>query len=71
MTRKEIIEDFKQLFGSEGDYINHVRSVGRTTVRCEFCDHLDYLQKDGQITERQRCNTVASDKELFEVKVRL
>ena len=65
MNRKQIIQSFKDSFGSDLDYIQHVREVGKTTVRCEFVDWIDYLGKDGQITERQRQNTTASDKELF------
>ena len=71
MNRKQIIESFKESFGSDLDYIQHVREVGKTTVRCEFCDWLDYLNKDGEITDKQRQNTVASDKELFNFNIQL
>lgn len=71
MTHKEIIQDFKNSFGSDLDYIQHVRDVGKTTVRCEFVDWLDYLGKDKQITQRQVQNTVATDKELFNISIDL
>ena len=74
MTRDQIIQSFKLSFGDdEFDYVRHAKKVGRTTVRCEFVDYLDYMQKDGQITEKQRMDTVASDEELFdyEIEVRI
>ena len=69
MNKKQIIQSFKDSFGSDTDYINHIREVGKTTVRCEFCDYLDYLNKDGSITDRQRQNTVASNNELFKINI--
>lgn len=71
MTRNQIIQSFKDSFGSKMDYACHVIQVGKTTVRCEFVDWIDYLGRDGQITERQRQNTTASDKELFDLKIKL
>lgn len=71
MTREQIIKSFKESFGDEGDYIRHVRKVGKTTVRVEFVDYLDYLRRDGQITDQQQFETVASDEELFEVHIEL
>ena len=51
MTKQQIIQSFKNSFGSDTDYINHVREVGKTTARCEFVDWIDYLGRDHQITE--------------------
>ena len=69
MTKQQIIQSFKDSFGSDTEYINHVREVGKTTVRCEFIDWIDYLRKDGEITEYQAQNTTASDKDLFKIKI--
>jgi hypothetical protein len=71
MTKQQIIQSFKDSFGSDIDYINHVREVGKTTVRCEFVDWIDYLGRDHQITEYQRQNTTASDKDLFKFNIEL
>ena len=71
MTKQQIINSFKESFGSDLDYINHVREVGKTTVRCEFCDYIDYLGRNGDITERQRQNTTASEKDLFKFNIEL
>ena len=71
MTKQQIIQSFKESFGSDTDYINHVREVGKTTVHCEFVDWIDYLAKDHQITEKQRQNTTASDKDLFKFNIKL
>ena len=71
MNRQQIIQSFKDSFGSDLDYIQHVREVGKTTVRCEFVDWIDFLSRDGEITEKQRQNTTASDKELFNFKINL
>lgn len=71
MTKQQIIQNFKDSFGSDTDYINHVREVGKTTVRCEFVDYIDYLGRDHQITEYQRQNTTASDKDLFKFNIEL
>lgn len=71
MTKQQIIQSFKDSFGSDTEYINHVREVGKTTVRCEFVDWIDYLGKNGEITERQRQNTTASDKDLFKFNIEL
>lgn len=71
MTKQQIIQNFKDSFGSDTDYINHVREVGKTTVRCEFVDWIDYLGRDHQITEYQRQNTTASDKDLFKFNIEL
>lgn len=71
MTKKEIIQNFKDQFGSDLDYISHIRNVGKTTVRYEFNCYLDCLCKDGEITNRQYQNTTASDKELFGVSIKL
>ena len=71
MNRKQIIQSFKDSFGSDLKYIQHIREVGKTTVRCEFVDWIDYLGRDHQITEYQRQNTTASDKELFHVNIKL
>lgn len=71
MTKQQIIQSFKDSFGSDTDYINHVREVGKTTVRCEFVDWIDYLGEDHQITEYQRQNTTASDKDLFKFNIEL
>lgn len=71
MTRQQIIQSFKDSFGSDTEYINHVREVGKTTVRCEFVDWVDYLAKDHQITEKQRQNTTASDRDLFKFNIEL
>ena len=71
MTKQQIIQSFKNSFGSDTDYINHVREVGKTTARCEFVDWIDYLGRDHQITEYQRQNTTASDKDLFKFNIEL
>ena len=71
MTKQQIIQSFKDSFGADTDYINHVREVGKTTVRCEFVDYIDYLGRDHQITEYQRQNTTASDKDLFKFNIEL
>ena len=71
MNRQQIIQSFKDSFGSDLDYIQHVREVGKTTVRCEFVDWIDFLSRDGEITEKQRQNTTASDKELFSFNLSL
>lgn len=71
MTKQQIIQSFKDSFGSDTDYIKHVREVGKTTVRCEFCDYIDYLGRNGDITERQRQNTTASEKDLFKFNIEL
>lgn len=71
MTKKQIIQSFKDSFGSDLKYIQHVREVGKTTVRCEFIDWIDYLGRDHQITEYQRQNTTASEKELFNFNIKL
>lgn len=66
MNHDQIVKSFKASFGEdEFDYIRHVRKVGKTTVRCEFVDYLDYLRRDGQITEEQQFETTAGDEELF------
>lgn len=69
MTKKEIIKSFKNTFGDTADYIKHIQNVGKTTVRCEFIDYLDYLRSDKQITEKQAFNITASDKDLFDIHI--
>ena len=68
MDKKAIIESFKQSFGGITEYVAFVRLHGKTTTRCAFNDYLDSLCKDGQITEKQRMNTTASDEELFKIR---
>lgn len=71
MNRKQIIQSFKDSFGSDLDYIKFVRENGKTTTRCAFNDWLDYLNKDGEITDKQRQYTVPSEKELFNFNIQL
>ena len=71
MTRKQIIQSFKDSFGGDLEYITYVRLNGKTTTRCAFVDYLDSLRRDGVITEKQQFETTASDKELFDVHIDL
>ena len=65
INKQEIYNNFKATFGdSKYDYLKAIETNGKTTMRVMFGDYLDYLQKDGQITERQRMNTLAP-KELY------
>ena len=32
------------------------KAIGSTTIRCYWCDYVDYLARDGHITEKQRFN---------------
>ena len=68
MTKQDVIKEFKSSFGSDLEYITYVRLNGRTTTRCAFVDFVDYLHRDGRITDKQAQNITASDKDLFIVK---
>lgn len=60
MTKKEIIAEYVATY--YGDIYNLKRELqqgDRVAVRCGLVDFLDYLAKDGRITERQRTNTTA------------
>ena len=32
------------------------KAIGSTTIRCYWCDYVEYLARNGDITERQRNN---------------
>ena len=59
MTRAEAIAEYIATY--YGDIYNLKRELkgDRVAVRCGFVDFLDYLAKDGRITERQRMNWTA------------
>lgn len=32
------------------------KAIGTTTIRCYWCDYVEYLSRNGDITEKQRFN---------------
>ena len=57
MNKKQMLQEFTEVY--YGDKYNLQRAVDqdKVKVRGEFLDYIDYLAKDGRITERQRNNT--------------
>lgn len=54
-AKKEFLRDL--LIQNQCLNINELKKViGSTTIRCYWCDYVDYLARDGHITERQRNN---------------
>lgn len=60
MTRQEAIAEYiTTYYGDKYNLARELETGDRVAVRCGFCDFLDYLAKDGRITERQRCTWTA------------
>lgn len=59
MTFREAKKDFLRGLMLENKCLTIAelkKVIGSTTIRCYWCDYVDYLARDGQITERQRFN---------------
>ena len=56
MTFKEAKKEFLRglLLENKSLTINELKNkIGVTTIRCYWCDYVDYLRRDKQITEKQ------------------
>ena len=60
MKKTEIIAEYiATYYGDKYNLARELETGDRVAVRCGFVDFLDYLQKSGRITEKQRMNTTA------------
>jgi len=55
MTKKEAVAMFRQVWKEAVAWNPHLKG-DKIAKRCEFNDYIDYLQKDGRITEHQAYN---------------
>lgn len=59
MTFRETKRSFLNELMRENRCVNLnelISLIGKTNIRCYWCDYVDYLAKDHQITEKQRQN---------------
>lgn len=65
MTIKEIREEFKRSYGaSKYDFLKAIEEKGKTTIRCEFVEFVDYLLKDHRISQKQ-ADRATGPKEIY------
>lgn len=54
-AKKQFLEELKQQNNCL-TIAELIARLGKTTICCYWVDYVDYLAKDHQITEKQRCN---------------